>query len=741
MANNPTEMGAPNVTRQGSSIAPTKEAVEDAINKSKTLVEALESVAAMYQIPAENIVVDDRVKSIRVMGDSIITPDKPNPSANTKAIVCAIGAVLDNISQRIDSKLNAYQNTQIQQNRAIANQRQADPSKGEVVGRFYDSNGGEIIAYSSGLVDMDNTPAANAKVNELRASKQIPEFISEPNKAPSSSSYFSAEEDDIMNGVPKTNDDAKMAIDKQVHDISMNIHESAHFIDLIDQYGGTTTLGYDILHSQFDYVQPTAGMIQEAEGSSAAPSSADLRHMRFDNTNLMKAVKLFNEARLSFGETLPTMRDICRNDKFKEAIRCIETQFDCHLAIRAFEFKDDKGEEVTNGYATTFHDIPQPITVSKSKGFQMHGTPIDIDLGGKILHLNPASVKDKELFGQTTLGLILHEIWHQISCSLEKENGQFVFTVSAAMALATSTDNMRNRRVIMSNCVNTLSAMSGKKLGPSAKRAVVKQLMTVASTKYDENRIEALKAEAASSSDLAALDKYIAAMEKYVDKNDPERGALRKTKQKKGAKIAKRITGGVFFVFGALLAITKILTPVGIALMIGGSGLIGSSGGKTEAEKNEFYASEIKKWLEKTDKEEYYADLFSAMYGVPNVWSVGPASRPITPNQVDKYRLQKIINLEREVGKLMFDPHPSPEERSYAAMTCAKKMLDSGEKLDPAIKKYCEWIVANYSSLEDTNLKEVYASNIFDPKEAEDLDKHLQSIVDKNNIQVTESVQ
>ena len=81
------DMGAPNVTCQGCGIAPTKEAVEAAINKSKTLVEALESVAAMYQIPSENIIVDDRVNSIRVTGDSIITPDRNNPSANTKAIV------------------------------------------------------------------------------------------------------------------------------------------------------------------------------------------------------------------------------------------------------------------------------------------------------------------------------------------------------------------------------------------------------------------------------------------------------------------------------------------------------------------------------------------------------------------------------------------------------------------------------------------------------------------------------
>jgi hypothetical protein len=111
----------------------------------------------------------------------------------------------------------------------------------------------------------------------------------------------------------------------------------------------------------------------------------------------------------------------------------------------------------------------------------------------------------------------------------------------------------------------------------------------------------------------------------------------------------------------------------------------------------------------------------------------------ITANKLDHARLQKLTTLEREIGKLMFDPHPSSEERSYAAMIVAKKFLDSGEKLDPEVKKYCEWIIANYSSLEDTDVKEIFASNIFDPKEAEDLDKHLQDIVTNNNITVTES--
>ena len=144
-----------------------KREVEKVIAESDSLIQALESVAAMYNIPATNIVVNDQLNSIRVQGDTILAPDKKNPSANTQAIVCAIGAVLDNIGQRIDARLDAFQNMQISQNTATANQREADPSKGEVVGRFFDSEGSEIVAYSTGLVDMSPTKASIEKVREL----------------------------------------------------------------------------------------------------------------------------------------------------------------------------------------------------------------------------------------------------------------------------------------------------------------------------------------------------------------------------------------------------------------------------------------------------------------------------------------------------------------------------------------------------------------------------------------------
>ena len=295
-----------------------KEAVEAKIKQAPSLVAALESVAAMYGIPSENIVVDDRASDIRVQGDMIYTPDRPNPSVNTKAIVCAIGAVLDNISQRIDEKLTNYQMKNIENGVRIATQRTADPSKGDVVGRFFDANGGEIIAYSSGLVDMDQTPEALAKVNELRASKQIPDIQTDDHPVEKKSGYFT-DDDDIMNGVPMK-DESIIDVDAVKNDIPAQIHEFARFVDLYDRLHGSTHMGYDLLSRQgFDYVKPI-GVVQEAAAGSLTdamngkpdapkaeskpessvktidPKTADIQHMKFDNTKILEAIDWFNKA-------------------------------------------------------------------------------------------------------------------------------------------------------------------------------------------------------------------------------------------------------------------------------------------------------------------------------------------------------------------------------------------------------------------------------------------------------------
>ena len=161
----------------GSVAQDVKSAVNQAIKESADLVTALEMVGAMYGIPAENIIEDSSLKSIKVVNDNIIAPPLKNPSGNTKAIMCSIGSVLDYISQRIDDKLNNYQANEIhERKRDEAVRREANPAKGVVIGRHTDDNGDEIIVYNTGMIDMPNTREAQRKVDELRQNSQIPTY-------------------------------------------------------------------------------------------------------------------------------------------------------------------------------------------------------------------------------------------------------------------------------------------------------------------------------------------------------------------------------------------------------------------------------------------------------------------------------------------------------------------------------------------------------------------------------------
>ena len=423
----------------------------------------------------------------------------------------------------------------------------------------------------------------------------------------------------------------------------------------------------------------------------------------------------------------PGLRELCRNDHFKDAIRLLEKQFDCHLAIDFFDVKDENGKKLTTGYTAIYdRSINQHITISKAKGFQMHGEAVKIVLAGDIFQITPAG-RESDTFGQAVVSIILHEIFHNIAGCIRKDNDAFISTVTSSMMLATATDNLRNRRVILSNAVNAAAAITGQKVGRIEKRKLVKQLMSVAASKYDAEAVNEIKRsiQSADASDLANLDQYIAKLEGIHSK-------LNK-KYEKGKNVSKvRSTiGTILAVTGIIMLLTVIMCPVGLLLLFAGDAI----GHVSDAE----YAKNVEKWLSITNKEEYYCDMFAGMYGVPVAFQIGSMSSKLTANMVDHDRLQKLSALERDLGKLVFDPHPSSQERSLAGMKIAKNLLNSGEKLDPAVKKYCEWIVDNYSSLEETDLNEIYQSNIFDPKEAEDLDQHLQNLVKNNSITVTES--
>lgn len=700
----------------------TRSEVEKVIAESDSLIQALESVAAMYRIPAENIIMDNRLNNIRVQGDTILAPDNKNPSANAKSIVCAIGAVLDNISQRIDSKLDTFQQIQIAKNGAAATQREADPSKGEVVGRFFDSEGSEIIAYSTGLVDMSPTKASIEKVRELRATKQIPDIQDQvASKGPTG--YFS-DEDDIAKGIGD-DDEPKM----ESFDIAEKIGEDPAMLDLYDRYNGSHSMGHDLLQEQgFDFVDKTHALIQEAdEGDANAGkvSAKDLQHMRFDNSHLMKAVRLFNDA---FNKIHPEDSEFDHVDtaaliatpEWKEGVREIESQFKIKLTINWH------GDRRTNCFTWIDDEKWRPkLTISKSKGFQLGGMDIYIGIAGNMLDQGVAK-KDRKNFGQTIMAVFLHEIFHNIAAMLRFYDFDFISSMSSTLMLAGSTNSAKARRVIFSNYAKSVTGIGGKKMNVFQRKKLVRQMMYISTVQDDAKRAAAVRKHLAGN-DVTAAD-----IEDYINKTEKQMADL-KQDIAKNKTIGRKILSGLLIVGGLLLMGTIVLIPVSFMMF---------KRANYYSLTPEKFKEMMEAYVNHPNKEEYYCDLFSGIYNLPVFFLMGGNSitSGMLPNELDEALLKRLSSTEKDVAQLLFSTYPTDQERGYAAYKVAKAALKEKKALSPECRSYMEWIVKNYSHLDEIGLEENYNQATFNPKESENLDEHIQRIIGhSSSVRVTES--
>ena len=692
-----------------------KSAVNQAIKESTDLVTALEMVGAMYGIPAENIIEDSSLKSIKVVNDNIIAPPLKNPSGNTKAIMCSIGSVLDYISQRIDDKLNNYQTNEIHERKHDeAVRREANPAKGVVISRHTDDNGDEIIVYNTGMIDMPNTREAQRKVDELRQNSQIPTY--DPSLLKKEPTYFTDEDDITADIDVDTNIDTPETVD-----VATDIQESYFHLDLISKFNNTRHLGYDLLKSTgFDYVRPTE-VIQESASSKSKKDKKinpeDIKYMKFDNTNIINAINYFNAARAeqpTEGRGNFSIKQFINSKNYKKAIDCLNKQFDCHINLRFI----NEPQESNSLFTMIYSNIKQNLSISKSKGFQLNGLPIDIFVLNKAF--DEEASNDTTLFGQSVVSGILHEIFHNIASAIRFQNGEFTVALSSTIAMASAQPDAKRRRVIITNYVNTLNEFYGKKLNRFNKRLLIKQLLTITALQHNENMINEIKhkIESSGGNPNADIDELIKKYQKYVKKYE-------KSKKRSESKFWKVLTV-VGRVIGGILMASGVGIPIGLCLLY--------------ALHPWYDKKQMEKFRSEKHMEEYYCDLFAGMYKLPVTFFLGlPDNRKFVANQISPDKLKTLTELEKKLYEFTYSEYPTFMERNYAAVKIAKNLLDSKEKLDPAIKKYLEWIVENYSSMLDTNIEDMYNDNTFDPKSADDLDEHIQNLINNNNITLTES--
>ena len=720
---------------------PDANKVIDTINECDKMITAVESVAAMYCVPSSYIVEDPFTDRMTVTKGHIIVPSNTTakPSDNAKSIIQAVGAVLDYISQRADDKLDTFQANNIRDgiNKDKINDV-IDPTKGKVFASRIDGNGDPVVVYDDGSAQLSSTKEAQETYDSI---PNKPEFKNQNEYQ----GYFN-DDDDIMKGITEedvpepTPEDYKntgstegsgpetevIANDSNEMNVADAIKEAGYLLDAIGQRGNTRHLGYDIMQEQgFNFIKPCDFFVESAtkKKNKQAVGSIGIEHMKFDNTKLLKAIKLINDARKeqNGGKGKINLETLINNPKYQEAIDCLNDQFNARLNIRFL-----KGKELGNSeFTAVFNDIKTHLVISKSKGFQLGGLPIDIFVTNTAL--DEDAPDDISLFGQHVVSVFCHEIFHNIMAVLKSKEAQFTATLIETMTLARDIPSASNRRKLITNFVNMTDEFGDMKLNIVTKRAMIKHLTYLSTIAHDEQAVREYE-KAIKSKKVNGIDEEIKRMEKKI------------------RKVKINTYGPTRYIIPAILTVATFswvsstagtgLFPV--ACMAFGSA-VGNLFGQGIVQAVEI--DTIKKFKNGTIKnyEEHWCDMFAACYNLPVTFFMVGKPRTGVANDYALESLKRYDELERESRQLMMIKYPTISERNQAAVKYAKKTLDSKAKLDPAIKKYLEWIVSNYSKTLDMDIDEIYSKGTFDPKTAENLDGHIEKLIGSANINVTES--
>lgn len=709
----------------------------EAVEKSSNLAEAMECVGAMYGIPASNILVNDDLKTVKVVNDNIVCPSNVSATGNVNTIVRSIGTVLDQISHRINEKLNNVQMSNVESGRESDEvAARTDPSKGKVVATYKDSNGDTLFVYDSGIIDAPQTPAGRAKADEIRANGNVPAMNPLTKSGPS---YFS-DEDDVMNGVKDPA--SQTTVEYCFADM---IGESAYFIDAMARFNDTPNLGHAILtYHGYDCVQPTMNFVQEAEVTSKKSLTADdVKYMKFDNSEIIKAVECFNKARAN-QSYIKHVEDIdpeafIRDKEYQNGIKHLENQFNCKLAIKWVHAGKDESNVQTLIAPTEYRT---KLTVSKSKGFQLGGAPIHVYIiedGFSELITNR-----QDLFGQSFTSIMLHEIFHNIAGMMRYENAEFVTTMTVAMDEASRTLDPKLRRMVIEKYVDALNVQMDGKIGRVTKRLLTKRLLALVAAKGDAKMMTQIEDSLDDDSknngiNEEANNKVNRAIKIY---KRAIKDADKPIRQARGKGIAGMIVGGLAIVgsiLGVILTSSSFGLVLSIALGLAGGGAIGA--GITGFASVHKYKKIMQRYKDTKDMEEYYADLMSGMYQLPQHFFIGMklGNKRYHFNEIEEETMNEWIKVEKILEECMESSYPSASERTWTGVVIAKKLLKDCPHLDKSIKKYLQWIVENNDKLLKSSISDSGESHSFDPKEAEDLDKHVTSMIKNNKVTVTEA--
>lgn len=595
-----------------------------------------------------------------------------------------------------------------------------------------------------------------------------------------------------------TGEDAVTGMDAT--DIASDIEECDTLVEAYSVFGDTRTLGYDLMTLQgFDFVKPTTILESktpkslddntdspespespEAPESPASPESpkpeepeeystdrptdngrtirgrnknrkvdpSSLKYMRFDNKHIINAVRYINdwvEDNCGGSNNLGTVKfdKLYKSREFKDAIDELCEQFDASIVVH---YRDYQGafNVYTSMTEERFYKLKN-VEISKSKGFQFNNNKIDIHIEGANT-IRDFSADRVELVGQTIISILLHEIFHNAMWVWKSQEVEFNTTMTLSLQLAMAQKNPKKRRKIIENFVGYIDSFYGCKLTPIKRKVIVKRLTLVTGLGNQKGGLEAFK----NKFKKAAAKEQQADGNAKIDNDIKELIAMyenhMRSEEKRLSKksiLTKTIVGAVLFAFGLSINLREDVNEKSVmgtfgalSLMVGG--LVGLSGLCTAFEA--WIMGILRNAYEnEQDLEEMWCDMFAAMYKLPVTFKVMTRRKSYTPDKVSKEVMEDFNRVNIQLHKFIMDCHPSDSERNYQAVSIANNLLKDRKMLDPEVVKYLEWLVEAYKKTGDQHeIRDIYNKSVFNPSEADDLDKHLEHLAKMTGAPVTE---
>lgn len=481
------------------------------------------------------------------------------------------------------------------------------------------------------------------------------------------------------------------------------------------------------------------------EGYAVPASSPELDLFKFDNSHIIKAIKRFNDAyaeipfeatnfdeikekqergELSLKNTYAPEIDYppalikhietkfrSPSGPFEKGFQELQQQFDCKFKI----YISNK-----TGTGTILSGFPKDIgklTISKSKGFQLGGLPITINLNMKqILGLVPAN---KKLFGQSLVSVLLHEIYHNIVHMIGVRNTNLHNDIKETIS---SLHDTKSFEASKSKIISFIDRFIDKfSINNSAidKERVIKRLYVLSQIQDNPGAVKKFEKDIKNNTDQTntdeEIDKYIKGMEMVKDY------VIFKRSLRVVSTACCILLAGLGFVFGStVVAVTGV---IGLAIMS---------------------LSMLKKkvlslfGIAPRIQEEYFCDLFASMYKLPV--HLSSFNRQIKLNQQNAEKMRKLRELDQKIDKHTKDIHPLNFDRELTSYKVAKQLLGSGQKLKKEERDYLEYIVNLHEGIEDIdNPYSKRQAKKLDPEAAADLQKTLRDFVNKTGASVTES--